>query len=95
METGTGNTNSFITPTLVTSRQNCQGNGNTVTFENAITETDKQINTRLMEIANQGTSLETAVTNCLGPPHAGQMPVYKPQRTPVPEYVHQSKQFLQ
>ena len=25
-----GNTNSFITPTLVTSRQNCQGNGNTV-----------------------------------------------------------------
>ena len=29
-----GNTNSFITPTLVTNCQNRQGNGNTVTFEN-------------------------------------------------------------
>ena len=27
-----GNTNSFITPTLVTSRQNRQGNGNTIAF---------------------------------------------------------------
>ena len=29
-----GNTNSFITPTLATNRQNHQGNGNTVAFEN-------------------------------------------------------------
>ena len=60
-----GNTNSFITPTLVTSRQHCQGNGNTVTFENTISETDKQINTRLIEIANQGPTLETTVTSHL------------------------------
>ena len=33
-----GNTNSFITPTLATNRQNQQGNGNTVTFENTIPE---------------------------------------------------------
>ena len=58
-----GNTNSFITPTLVTNCQNRQGNGNTVTFKNAITEADKQINTRLTEIANQGTSLETMAIN--------------------------------
>ena len=57
-----GNTNSFITPTLVTNRQNCQGNRNTVAFENAIPETDKQINARLVEIANQGPSLETMAT---------------------------------
>ena len=56
-----GNTNSFITPTLVTNRQNCQGNRNTVAFENIIPEANKQINTRLMEIANQGPSLETMV----------------------------------
>ena len=31
-----GNTNSFITPTLVTNHQNCQGNRNTVAFENNI-----------------------------------------------------------
>ena len=31
-----GNTNSFITPTLVTNRQNRQGNGNTIAFENTI-----------------------------------------------------------
>ena len=31
-----GNTNTFITPTLVNNRQNCQGNGNTVAFENII-----------------------------------------------------------
>ena len=54
-----GNANSFITPTLAANHQNHQGNGNTVTFENTITETDKQINTRLVEIANQGPSLET------------------------------------
>ena len=58
-----GNTNSFITPTLVTNRQNCQGNRNTVAFENIIPEADKQINTRLVEIANQGPSLETTVTS--------------------------------
>ena len=58
-----GNTNSFITPTLATNCQNCQGNGNTITFENTIPETDKQINARLVEIANQGPSLETTVTS--------------------------------
>ena len=60
-----GNTYSFITPTLATNRQNHQGNGNTVAFENTIPEADKQINTRLMEIANQGPSLETMVTSRL------------------------------
>ena len=59
-----GNTNSFITPTLVTNCQNHQGNGNTITFENTIPETDKQINARLVEIANQGPSLETTATSC-------------------------------
>ena len=59
-----GNTNSFITPTLATNCQNCQGNGNTIAFKNIIPEADKQINTRLMEIANQGPSLETMVTSC-------------------------------
>ena len=59
-----GNTNSFITPTLVTCRQNHQGNRNTVTFENTIPETDKQINARLVEIANQGPTLETMATSC-------------------------------
>ena len=47
-----GNTHSFITPTLATNCQNHQGNRNTVTFENTIPETDKQINARLIEIAN-------------------------------------------
>ena len=60
-----GNTNSFITPTLATNCQNCQGNGNTVAFENTIPETDKQINARLIEIANQGPTLETMVTSHL------------------------------
>ena len=60
-----GNTNSFITPTLVTNCQNHQGNRNTVAFENNIPEADKQINARLMEIANQGPPLETMVTSCL------------------------------
>ena len=36
-----GNINSFITPTLATSRQNCQGNGNTVAFKNTTPEVDK------------------------------------------------------
>ena len=58
------NTNSFITPTLVTSCQNCQGNRNTVAFENTIPETEKQINARLIEMANQGPPLETMVTSC-------------------------------
>ena len=58
-----GNTNSFITPTLVTNRQNRQGNGNTIAFKNIIPEVDKQINTRLVEIANQGPSLKTMVTS--------------------------------
>ena len=59
-----GNTNSFITPTLVINRQNHQGNRNTVAFEKTTPETDKQISARLIEIANQGPSLETTVTNC-------------------------------
>ena len=58
-----GNTNSFITPTLVTSCQNRQGNRNTIAFENTIPKTDKQINARLIEIANQGPTLETMVTS--------------------------------
>ena len=58
-----GNTKSFITPTLVTNRQNYQGNGNTVPFENTIPETNKQINARLVEKANQGPSLETTLTS--------------------------------
>ena len=55
-----GNINFFITPTLVTNRQ---GIRNTVAFKNIIPETDKQINTRLVEIANQGPSLETMATS--------------------------------
>ena len=58
-----GNTNSFITLTLVTNRQNRQGNGNMVAFENTIPETDKQINARLIEIANQGLTLGTTATS--------------------------------
>ena len=58
-----GNTNSFITPTLATNRQNHQNNGNTVAFENIIPKADKQINARLVEIANQGPPLETTVTS--------------------------------
>ena len=60
-----GNTNSFITPTRVTNHQNRQGNGNTIAFENNTPEADKQINARLMEIANQGPPLETTATSCL------------------------------
>ena len=58
-----GNTNSFVTPTLATNRQNCQGKGNTIAFENTIPKTDKQINARLIEIANQGPSLESTATS--------------------------------
>ena len=60
-----GNTNSFITPTLATNRQNHQGNGNTLAFESNIPEADKQINARLVEIANQGPTLENTVTSHL------------------------------
>ena len=60
-----GNTNSFMTLTLTTNRQNHQGNRNTIAFENIIPEADRQINARLMEIANQGPPLETMVTSCL------------------------------
>ena len=60
-----GNTNSFITPTLVTNRQNCQGSRNTVAFENSTPEVDKQINARFVEIANQVPPLETTATNHL------------------------------
>ena len=58
-----GNMNSFITPTLATNRQNHQGNGNTVAFENIIPKADKQINARLVEITNQGPPLETMATS--------------------------------
>ena len=58
-----GNTNSFITLTLVTSCQNCQNNGNTVVFENTTPTTNRQINTRLVDLANQGTTLETTLTS--------------------------------
>ena len=60
-----GNTNSFITLTMATNHQNCQGNKNTVAFKNSTPEADKQINARLVEIANQGPPLETTVTNHL------------------------------
>ena len=86
-----GNTNSFITPTLATNRQNCQGNGNTIAFENTTPETDKQINTRLVEIANQGPSLETMVTSRPDCHIPDRQSVYKPWRAPVSEYVQQSK----
>ena len=58
-----GSMNSFITLTLVTNSQNHQGNGNTIAFENTIPETDKQINARLIEIANLGPSLESIATS--------------------------------
>ena len=60
-----GNTNSFITPTLATNHQNRQGNRNTVAFENIIPKADKQINARLVEIANQDPPLETMTTSRL------------------------------
>ena len=58
-----GSANSFITPTLATSHQNHQNKGNTVAFENTTTQTNKQTNTRLAELANQGPTLETTVTS--------------------------------
>ena len=48
---------------MATSRQNRQNNGNTVAFENTTPETNKQINTRLVELANQGPTLETTATS--------------------------------
>ena len=63
-----GNTNSFITPTLVTNCQNCQDNRNTIVFKSNIPEADKQINARLAEIANQGPPSETTVTSHLDHP---------------------------
>ena len=69
-----GNTNSFITPTLATNRQNRQGNGNTIAFENTIPETDKQINTRLIEIANQGPGNHSDQSP--GSSHSRQMPIH-------------------
>ena len=64
-----GNTNSFITTNLATNHQNCQDNRNTVVFKNNIPEVDKQINTRLAEIANQDPPpSETTVTSCLHHP---------------------------
>ena len=60
-----GNTNSFITPTLATSRQNRQGNRTTVAFENTIPKTDKRFNARLVEIANQSPTLEIMMTSRL------------------------------
>ena len=62
-----GNMNSFITPTLATNCQNCQDNRNTIAFDN-IPKVEKQINARLAEIANQGPSSETTVTNRLDHP---------------------------
>ena len=58
-------TQTFITPTLATNHKNCQGNGNTIAFENNIVKADKQLSTRLMEIANQGPPLETMATSRL------------------------------
>ena len=57
-----GNTNSFKTPTLVTNHQNCQDIRSTVAFDTT-PEADKQIKTRLAEIANQGPPLDTTVTS--------------------------------
>ena len=60
-----GNTNSFITQTLVTNRQIHQDNRNTVAFENNTPKAYKQINAMLAEIANQGPPLETMATSHL------------------------------
>ena len=56
------NTNSFITLTLATNRHTCQDNRNIVAFDNNVPNGNKQINARLVEIANQGPA-ETTVTN--------------------------------
>ena len=60
-----GNTNSFITPTLVTNCQNCQDIRNTVAFENNTPRVGKQISARLAEIGNKGPPLETMATSHL------------------------------
>ena len=90
-----GNTNSFITPTLATSRHNHQGHGNTVAFENTIPrdrQADQcQAGRNSKSIPNTGNHGDQSPRL----PHSRQMPVYKPQRTPVPEYVLKSKQILQ
>ena len=86
-----GNTNSFITPTLVTNHQNCQGNGNTVAFENTVPETDKQINARLVETSKPRPNIRNYCDQSPGSPHSRQTPVYKSWRATVPEYVQQSK----
>ena len=57
------NTNSVITPTLVTNHQNHQDNRNTLSFENTTPKADKQINTRLTEIPSQGPLLDTKATS--------------------------------
>ena len=61
---GQGNGNSFITPTMVTTRLNHQ---NMIAFENQVPKAEKQINACLAEIANQGLT-ETTVTNHLDHP---------------------------
>ena len=63
-----GNKNSFITLTLVTNCQNRQDNRNIVVFDNNVPEADKQINTKLAEIANQGPPSETTATSRLDRP---------------------------
>ena len=57
-----GNMNSFITPTLATNHHTHQDNRNTVAFDNNVPNGNKQINARLVEIANQG-PVETTATN--------------------------------
>ena len=57
-----GNTNSFISQTLASNRQNRADNRNTIAFDN-IPDANKWINMRLTEIANQGPTENTAI-NC-------------------------------
>ena len=61
-----GNTNSFITLTLASNHQNCTDSRNTIAFDNNIPHTNRQINARLMEKANQGPTENTAI-NCNDP----------------------------
>ena len=91
-----GNTNSFITPTLATNRQNHQGNRNTVAFKNTTPETNKEINARLIEIANQGPDTGNHGDQLPRSPHSRQMPLYELHGVAsISEYVLQSKQILQ
>ena len=56
-----GNINSFITPTLATSYQNCQGNGNTIAFENVTAQCLPWVN-RLQQAAKcSNTALRAAL----------------------------------